>query len=377
MPLSYSILNHRKLENKLKYKFENRRYVIGGAVIALVIIFIVRLFYLQIIDSDYKAWADSNAFLKKTIYPSRGILYDRNEKLLVYNQPSYDVMMIMREVQPFDTLDFCRILGITKEQYLKRIADMKNRRLNPGYSSYTPQIFMSQLSAEECGILQEKLYKFPGFYVQNRTIREYTYPNAALLLGNVGEVNTRDIEADSYYVPGDNSGRTGIEGSYEKVLRGEKGVEILLRDAHGRIKGHYEDGKYDVPAVSGKNLKLSIDIDLQAYGEKELSSLSCREMVTFHDGFGYFAHAFDLTIAAAMEEESGSEASAKELIHLIELMQERSIPAVFTEVNGSTSAANIICAELSVSAYALDMGMGGDYFEIMYHNIQAVKEALG
>lgn len=128
--------------------------MIGGAVIALVIIFIVRLFYLQIIDSDYKAWADSNAFLKKTIYPSRGILYDRNEKLLVYNQPSYDVMMIMREVQPFDTLDFCRILGITKEQYLKRIADMKNRRLNPGYSSYTPQIFMSQLSAEECGILQ-------------------------------------------------------------------------------------------------------------------------------------------------------------------------------------------------------------------------------
>ena len=256
------------MENKLKYKFENRRYVIGGAVIALVIIFIVRLFYLQIIDSDYKAWADSNAFLKKTIYPSRGILYDRNEKLLVYNQPSYDVMMIMREVQPFDTLDFCRILGITKEQYLKRIADMKNRRLNPGYSSYTPQIFMSQLSAEECGILQEKLYKFPGFYVQNRTIREYAYPNAALLLGNVGEVNTRDIEADSYYVPGDNSGRTGIEGSYEKVLRGEKGVEILLRDAHGRIKGHYEDGKYDVPAVSGKNLKLSIDIDLQAYGEK-------------------------------------------------------------------------------------------------------------
>ena len=131
--------------------------------------------------------------------------------------------------------------------------------------------------------------------------------------------------------------------------------------------------------VFRKNLtQMEFALDsLQAYGEKELSSLSCREMVTFHDGFGYFAHAFDLTVAAAMEEESGSEASAKELIHLIELMQERSIPAVFTEVNGSTSAANIICAELSVSAYALDMGMGGDYFEIMYHNIQAVKEALG
>ncbi len=128
-----------------------------------------------------------------------------------------------------------------------------------------------------------------------------------------------------------------------------------------------------------KNLaQLEFALDsLQAYGEKELSTLSCRELVTFHDGFGYFAQAFDLTIAAAMEEESGSEASAKELIHLIELMQEHNIPAVFTEVNGSVSAAKIICAEISVSSHALDMGMGGDYFEIMYQNIRTVKEALG
>lgn len=146
--------------------------------------------------------------------------------------------------------------------------NIKNRRLNPGYSSYTPQVFMNQLSAQECGMLQEKLYKFPGFYVQNRTIREYLYPNAALLLGNVGEVNQKDIEKDSYYVAGDNAGRTGVESSYEKYLRGEKGVEVLLRDAHGRIKGRYEEGKLDVAPVSGKNLKLSIDIELQAYGEK-------------------------------------------------------------------------------------------------------------
>ena len=128
-----------------------------------------------------------------------------------------------------------------------------------------------------------------------------------------------------------------------------------------------------------KNLtQLEFALDsLQAYGEKELSTLSCRELVTFHDGFGYFAHAFDLTIAAAMEEESGSEASAKELIHLIELIQERSIPGVFTEVNGSASAAQIICAEIGVTSHALDMGMDGDYFEIMYQNIKTVKEALG
>lgn len=256
------------MENRLDTKYESRRYVVCGFVILLALLFIVRLFYLQILDSDYRAKADSNAFLKRTIYPSRGILYDRNGKLLVYNQPAYDIMLIMREIHPFDTLDFCRIIGIDKENFVKRIADIKNRRLNPGYSSYTPQVFMTQLSAQECGVLQEKLYKFPGFYIQNRTIREYVYPNAALLLGNVGEVNKRDIEKDNYYTVGDNSGRTGVENSYEKVLRGEKGVEILLRDAHGRIKGRYKDGAYDVPPISGKNLKMSIDIDLQAYGEK-------------------------------------------------------------------------------------------------------------
>ncbi len=256
------------MESNTKFTLENRRYVIGGAVIVLVLVFIIRLFILQIVDSDYKAWADSNAFLKKTLYPSRGMIYDRNGQLLVYNQPAYDVMLIMREVQPFDTLDFCRVLGITREQFVKRIADIKNRRLNPGYSSYVPQVFMNQLSAQEYGVLQEKLYKFPGFYIQNRTIREYEYPNAANVLGSIGEVNRKDIERDDYYVQGDYSGRTGVERSYENVLRGIKGVEILLRDAHGRIKGRYEEGRHDVAPESGKNLTLAIDMELQAYGEK-------------------------------------------------------------------------------------------------------------
>ncbi|RHJ92477.1 penicillin-binding protein 2 [Parabacteroides bouchesdurhonensis] len=254
------------MENNAMYT--NRRYIISSAVVLLVLIFIVRLFYLQVVDNDYKAWADSNAFLKKTIYPSRGIMYDRNGKLLVYNQPAYDVMFIMREVQPFDTLDFCNILGITKDMFIKRMADVKNRRLNPGYSSYVPQVFMNQVSSRECGVLQEKLYKFPGFYIQNRTIREYEYPYAAHVLGTIGEVNRKDIENDNYYVQGDNSGRSGIEQSYEKSLRGVKGVEILLRDAHGRIKGRYEEGKFDVAPVSGKNLTLSIDMELQELGER-------------------------------------------------------------------------------------------------------------
>lgn len=266
--LKHSIWRPKKVESNHKFALENRRLVIAGAVVVLVVIFIIRLFFLQVVDNDYKAWADSNAFLKKTLYPSRGMMYDRNGRLLVYNQPAYDVMLIMREIQPFDTLDFCNTLGITKEIFDKRITDIKNRRLNPGYSSYVPQVFMNQLSAQDYGILQEKLYKFPGFYIQNRTIRQYEYPNAAHALGNIGEVNRKDIENDDYYVQGDYSGRSGIERSYEEQLRGVKGVEILLRDAHGRIKGKYENGIHDIAPESGKNLTLSIDIDLQAYGEE-------------------------------------------------------------------------------------------------------------
>lgn len=262
-------MNRIKVENNNStYNLPGRRYVLIASIIVIVVLFIVRLFFLQVIDNGYKAWADNNAFLNKTLYPSRGIIYDRNGKLLVYNQPAYDVMLIMREVEPFDTTDFCSTLGITKEIFIKRIEEIKNRRLNPGYSSYVPQVFMNQLSAQEYGALQEKLYKFPGFYIQNRTIREYEYPFAAHVLGGVGQVNRRDLEEDSYYVRGDYSGRTGIERSYEKELRGEKGVEILLRDAHGRIKGRYEEGKHDKSPASGKNLTLSIDIDLQAYGEE-------------------------------------------------------------------------------------------------------------
>lgn len=247
---------------------DNRRFVFIGAVLAVFIIFAAQLFRLQIINNDYKIWADNNAFLKKTLYPSRGIIYGRNGELLVFNQPAYDVMVIMREVEPFDTIDLCNTLGITKEAFIKRLADIKDRKLNPGYSSYVPQHFMNQLSTKEYGILQEKLYKFPGFYIQNRTIRDYTYPNAALLLGNVGEVDRKDIENDNYYVQSDYSGRSGIELSYEKELRGTKGVEILLRDAHGRIKGKYEDGMQDIAPVPGKNLTLAIDMELQAYGEQ-------------------------------------------------------------------------------------------------------------
>ncbi len=253
--------------SRRNFDLEGREKNIIGFILLVIFIYIVQLFVLQIINSDYKSFADSNAFLNKTLFPSRGVIYDRNGKLLVYNQPTYDVMFVMREVEAFDTLDFCNTLNITKEQFHKRMADIKNRSINPGYSSYTPQTFMNQLGNKEYGILQEKLYKFPGFYVQHRTIRDYDYPNGAHVLGYIAEVDKKKIEEDPYYFRGDYIGKSGVESSYEKYLRGEKGVEILLRDAHGRIKGKYEDGQYDKAPVSGKNLTLAIDMDLQAYGE--------------------------------------------------------------------------------------------------------------
>ena len=255
---------------KRDYNLERRKYVIGGAVLVVALLFIVRLFVLQIMSDDYKKHADSNAFLKKVQYPSRGVIYDRTDKLLVYNQPAYDIMVVMKEITSLDTLDLCRTLQITPDFLRKRFRDLKNRKLNPGYSPYTNQVFLSQLSAEECGVFQEKQFKFPGFYIQRRTIRQYNYNAGAHILGDIAEVSKSEMEADEYYAPGDFIGKLGVESFYEKQLRGEKGVEVLLRDAHGRIQGNYMDGAFDKASVPGKNLTLSLDIELQMLGERLL-----------------------------------------------------------------------------------------------------------
>ena len=254
------------------YRYEGRKFVVVGIVLAIVGVFIGRLFGLQILNDEYKKHADSNAFLNKTVYPSRGVMYDRAGRLLVSNRPAYDVMVCMRNVKELDTLAFCESLGITREFFDKRMADVKNRRLNPGYSSYTDQLFLGQLTAEEFAMFQEQLYKFPGFSVQRRTIRQYGYPVAGHLFGDLGEVSKNDIARDDYYVRGDFIGKQGIESYYEKQLRGVKGKEVLLRDAYGRVKGSYMDGAMDVAPVPGKNLTLSIDIELQALAERLLEN---------------------------------------------------------------------------------------------------------
>lgn len=253
------------------FSLENRRYVIGGVAVAIVVVYVIRLFTLQLMSDDYKKNADSNAFLKKIEYPSRGIIKDRNGKLLVYNQPAYDIMVVMNEEKGrLDTMEFCQTLGITKEFFIKRMDEIKDRTKNPGYSRFTQQLFMSQLSNEEFSMFQEKIFRFPGFYVQKRSIRQYQYSNAAHVLGDVAEVSQSDIDDDDYYQPGDYIGKVGVEKSYEKVLRGDKGVQILLRDARGRIQGKYKNGAYDRKPVAGHDLTLSIDIDLQALGERLL-----------------------------------------------------------------------------------------------------------
>ncbi len=249
-------------------QYGNRKYILGAIAIGIVVVYLLRLFTLQLMSEDFKRNADSNAFLKRIQFPARGAMRDRTGKLLVYNQPAYDVMVVMSELNDLDTLDLCESLGITQEIFDRRMEEIKDRNRNPGYSSYTQQIFMNQLSAEEFSTFQEKLFRFPGFYIQKRSIRQYTYPNAAHILGDVGEVGPADIESDDYYQSGDYIGKLGVERSYERQLRGEKGVEILLRDAKGRIKGNYQNGKFDRAPIPGKNLTLSIDLELQQLGER-------------------------------------------------------------------------------------------------------------
>ena len=248
----------------------NRRYVIAGIAVLVVLTYIIRLFILQVIDQSTQGKAETNAQLRQIIYPSRGLIYDRNGELLVANQPIYEVTMIVKEMQTclFDTVGFCKALQIDSMEFQKRMNNMTNRRKNRGYSRFSPQVFMDQLQQEEVAALQQELYKYAGVDIRCRTLRDYMYPIASHVLGSVGEVNQRDLERDPYYSGGDYSGRDGIERTYEKELRGEKGVKILMRDSRGRIQGPYQEGKLDKDAVTGNDLHLGLDIQTQLLAEK-------------------------------------------------------------------------------------------------------------
>ncbi|MFO7615285.1 MAG: penicillin-binding protein 2 [Bacteroidales bacterium] len=248
--------------NQDKKSLEARKYIFLAIFVITGLIFLIKLFLLQVIQDQYKLSADNNVLRHVIQYPPRGVIYDRNGKLMVYNEAAYDLLIIPRQVKVFDTLEFCRILDLTPEDVTLRIN--KARR----YSQFKPSIFLEQLSKEEFAYLEEVLFKFPGFFVQLRSIRQYDSPIAAHALGYIGEVDNRDIGRDPYYRQGDYIGRSGIEKAYEAVLRGKKGIKIRMVDVHNREMGSYQDGRYDSTAVPGKNLMISLDADLQAYAEQ-------------------------------------------------------------------------------------------------------------
>ncbi|MCL1849917.1 MAG: penicillin-binding protein 2 [Bacteroidetes bacterium] len=241
----------------------DRHYrIITYIIIGVAIVFLLQLFKIQVLDSSYKKRADDNALREITDHPARGLVYDRNDSLLVYNDAAYDLMVVPCEVRAFDTTDLCLILDISKEELMKRIEKAR------AYSKLKPSLVAQQMSKANYGYLQEKMYKFPGFFVQNRTLRHYPKPIAAHILGYVGEVEQKVLEEDEYYQLGDYIGISGIEKAYEQELRGTKGKRKVLVDVHNREMGSYKDGAEDEISIPGLSLWSTIDLQLQEYGEK-------------------------------------------------------------------------------------------------------------
>jgi len=241
--------------------FSKRKFIVAGIMLGIGALFILRLFSIQITNKTYKQFATRNVLRKITVFPARGYIYDRHEKLMVYNKAAYDLMIIPREAKAFDTLELCRIVQLERQDLRDAIRKAKQ------YSRYKPSIVAGQISPDVYAPLSEKLYKYPGFFVQTRTLREYPSKSAAQALGFVGEVNQRIIESDSYYRSGDYIGVSGLEKTYEKELRGIKGASNYMVDVHNRIKGKFNDGTADTIAILGQNLLTGFDADLQAYAE--------------------------------------------------------------------------------------------------------------
>ncbi|MFT5437061.1 MAG: penicillin-binding protein 2 [Ulvibacter sp.] len=239
-----------------------RKLLLLSIVIITGLVFIGRLFYLQIYDTSFQQLSENNAINIIYDYPQRGYMFDRNGKLLVSNQPSYDVMVIPREVEPLDTLEFCDLLRISKEDF---ISILKKARV---YSPRLPSPFIAQLNKEEYAYLSEKMHKYEGFYIQKRSLREYSVTHSAKVLGFIAEVNPATIEKNPYYQMGELIGRQGIEQHYEEVLRGVKGVKYIQKDRFNRDIGPFKEGIFDTLPERGKDITLTIDARLQAYGEE-------------------------------------------------------------------------------------------------------------
>lgn len=247
------------IKNKINYS--GRQYVIIAAFVAVALIITVKLFSIQVLDDKYKRSSENNTLRHITQYPARGKVYDRNGRLVVFNDAVYDLMIIPGLARDIDTCSFCKLLDINNETYNK-LYDKARK-----YSWVTPSVFISQISKEEYGHIAEMMYHYPGFYFQTRSLRQYPEAIAAHTFGSIGEVGRRDIEEDGYYKSGDYIGRSGIERSYERELRGSKGMKIVVVDVHNREKERFMDGRYDTLPEHGKDIILGLDAGLQAYGE--------------------------------------------------------------------------------------------------------------
>ena len=246
----------------MKDLFINRKYIVMALIVLASLILLIRLFIIQVGTNTYRLSADNNVLRYITQYPARGLIYDRNKKLIVYNQAAYDLMVVPAQTTSIDTSGFCNLIGITKSSLIERM------KAAISYSWRAPSVFLKQISAETYARLQEKMFLFPGFYVQPRTLRKYSRPIASHLLGYVSEVDESIIRKEPYYKAGDYIGKLGIEESYEAELRGKRGVKIYLVDVYSRIKGSYAAGRLDTVAEQGKDIISSIDMDLQEYGER-------------------------------------------------------------------------------------------------------------
>lgn len=238
-----------------------RKILLYIIVITSGIIFLARLFYLQVLDDSFVGLSENNAIKVVYDYPQRGFIFDRNGELLVSNQPSYDVMVIPRNLKPFDTTELCNILSITPEQLVERLDKAKI------YSPRLPSVVIPQLTKSEYAYLAEKMRKYEGFYIQKRSLRDYYTEHGANVLGYITEVNQRIVNENPYYLSGDLIGRQGIEGYYEELLRGVKGVKHIQKDRFNRDIGPYKDGIYDTLPKKGKDITITIDAELQKYGE--------------------------------------------------------------------------------------------------------------
>ncbi len=239
-----------------------RRFFLPAVTLLTAIIFVGRLISIQLLNTSYKLLSDGNAVIEHSIYPERGYIYDRNQKLLVSNQPVYDFMAIPENIKSFDTLELSKILDVSKAELNEKI------KIARTFSVKLPSIIVGKISREHNAVIQEKIWKYPGFFLQKNSVRNYPISIASNLLGYVSEVNKNDMKKDNYYRLGELIGRQGIEEYYEHFLRGKKGKKFYQKDRYNRIIGSYEGGKYDVPKEGAQNLYLTIDRELQQYGEE-------------------------------------------------------------------------------------------------------------